>query len=130
MPVGHDSNNPQMNIAISDPNKLVAWLNNSDRIFLVLRNEDLVRSLPLFKEGIEVVQQLVSCYRDHRRLQATGLFEEALVNDHVTDRRVPIRMPIMKDELLEPEELDELIEWAQRQKTEALKRRAAKHLVP
>ena len=41
-----------------------------------------------------------------------------------------VEVPVMKDETLEPEELDKLIEWAQARKAEALARRAQLTLKP
>lgn len=131
MPVGHDLNNEQLNVAIKDPQQLINWLQASDRKYLVLETRDLIEALATvdFVGGVENLQQIISLYRDHRRRIPTGLHEEAEVNDHVSGKKIAVKMQIFKDELLEPEELTDLIEWAMRQRTAATAQRAAKKLV-
>jgi hypothetical protein len=102
MPVAHDSQDPVLNVAIKDREHLIRFLNGSGRQFFVMRSEDVVRALPHFEEGVQVLQNLVSCYRDFRRLVPSGK----------TDQVKGQEIPRYKGETLEIEELDELIAWA------------------
>lgn len=114
-------------VAIKDREHLIRFLQGSHRQFWVMDAADLVRSLPEpFSENMDLLQQIVACYRDHRRGQSSGFTEIISVVEPLSDRRTSVRAPIMKGETLEPEELDALIQWAQEERAQALARRAAK----
>lgn len=132
MPIGHDMRDAILNTAIKSPDHLIRFLKTSGREFFVMDSEDLIRSLPTthWDEGVLLVQNIVSMYRDHRRTQETGLVEVATVKDPDSGLARTVEVPVMKDETLEPEELDKLIEWAQARKAEALARRAQLTLKP
>jgi hypothetical protein len=119
MPIAHDMNDAALNTAIRDREHLVRFLNASGREFFVMKSEDLIRAFPSFEAGVLAVQNIVSCYRDHRRSIPTDRVAGTAVNP-VTLRTE--ELPVMKGEELEPDEYDELIAWAEREKASALER--------
>jgi len=93
-----------INTAMKSPEHLKLWLEKSGRRWLVLNGLDLVDALP-WPSGVEAFVQIVMAYRDHRATIDTGRVEEIDVEG--TKRRVPV----MKGELLEVEELDRAIRY-------------------
>lgn len=123
MPIGHDANDAALNTAIRDPEHLIRFLKTSGREFFVMRAEDLIRALPDFQNGVETIQQLVSCYRDYRRTQPSGFVEDIVVKDPLTQQeRTVVGVDIMKDETLTQQELDDLIYWATKRRDEEIER--------
>jgi len=124
MPITLDD--PFANVALQGREHLIRFLMGSHRRFWVMDARDFVESLPNpFKENMEVVQQLVTSYRDHRRVISSGYSEDLTVEDPLSGRTKEVAVSIMKGEPLEPEELDLLIEWAAEEKQLALSRRLA-----
>lgn len=104
--------------------QVIRFLEASGRKFFVMKNADLVRSLPEpFASSMDTVQQLVSCYRDHRSQLSTGFVEDMRVEDPTTGRTKTLTISIRKTEVLEPEEWDELIAWAKEQRAIAVEAR-------
>lgn len=118
MPVAHDLNDSALNVAIKSKDQLIRFLNNSGRRFFVMRSEDLINSLPHFEDGVLAIQNIVSCYRDFRRCIPTDRTE--LVANPITSSAIEVM--VMKDESLEPEEYDDLIEWAKTERAKAVDR--------
>lgn len=118
MPIAHDVNDAALNVAIKSKDQLIRFLNNSGRRFFVMKSEDLITSLPHFEDGVLAIQNIVSCYRDHRRTIPSDRTE--LVANPITASAVEVT--VMKDEALEPEEYDDLIEWAKVERAKAVER--------
>lgn len=127
MPIAYDLNDAQLKTAITSRDHLIRFLNASGREFFVMRSEDLIRALPepfgdvveggkVVQEGsVTFVQNLVSCYRDHRRTIESGRVEQ--IEDPLAPAALgKVTVPIMKDEFLEADELDALVEWALRER--------------
>lgn len=105
---------------------LLAWLDATDRKFVVFKSEDLVKGFPDADAGVEFLQQAIGMYRDFRSTQATGFVEKNALVDSDGGRR---DIPVMKGESLTLDELDELVAWAFRQKSKILKAREGKTFV-
>lgn len=104
--------------------QVTRFLEASGRRFFVMVNSDLVESLPEpFGESMGTVQQLVACYRDHRRARETGFVEDVRVGVPGGGATRVVTVPIMKTEVLEPEEWDDLIDWATTQRQIAIEER-------
>lgn len=100
----------QMRVAMSDPKKLRAWLEQSGRVWMVFNGIDLVDALSAiepFPAGPELLKNIIQCYAGHRYCMETGRFEEQ--EDPRTGEVVKI--PIMKTEMLEVEEYDRAIRY-------------------
>lgn len=113
------------NVAMKSPEHLARWLEESGRPFIILKARDWIESLPsaTWAEAVETMQFFISGYRDQRRAQSTGLIEDVETDDPETGGKRLVPTEIMKGEMLEPEELDALIEWAHQQKEVILTRR-------
>lgn len=93
-------------VAMSSPEHMQQWLEASGRRFLVFPAAELVASLP-WPGGVEALMQIIAAWRDHRRAQESGRYHE--VRHPVMKDKV--RVPIMKDDTLEIEELDRAIRY-------------------
>lgn len=139
MPVGIDMHNPQLAVAVKSAEQLRDFLVRADRKYLVLNALDLLDCLP-WPHAATDAMQLVSMYRDHRRVMESGWVEPvttdasktrddgvlpAAYRDPVT-REAVLResAPVMMGELLEPDEVDEVILQLQRHKAQLLAERA------
>jgi len=91
--------------AMPDKAHLKRWLEASGRQWLVFNALDLVDSLK-WPDGIDVLMQVIACYRDHRATIETGRFEKQV--DPVKGKEVEV--PIYKGEALEVEELTQALE--------------------
>jgi hypothetical protein len=105
---------------------LLAWLDATDRKFIVFKADDLVKGFPDPDAGVAFLQQAIGMYRDFRSTQPTGEIEKNALVDSDGARR---DIPIMKGESLGLEELNELVAWAFRQKAKILKKNEGKTLV-
>lgn len=94
-------------VSMKDKEHLKRWLQATNRDWLVFNTIDLVDALR-WPEGVDVLMQVIACYRDHRMAQETGRFETQV--DPVTRQEVDV--PVFKGEALEIEEWDRLIRWA------------------
>jgi len=103
----------QMRVAMQSPEHLKRWLEASGRRWLVLDAMALVEALP-WPAGVEAFLQIVAAYRDHRAVQPSGRLE--VIFNPVTKERV--KVPQMKEETLEVEELDRVIRYLIGQVTE------------
>ena len=61
----------QHSVAIASREQLLNFLDASSRDWLILNTRQLVEATP-FPHGVEVVQQILSWYRDHRAMIGTG----------------------------------------------------------
>lgn len=50
---------------------LLEWVHATQREWMVFNTVDLIKSLP-FPDGVSVFQQLITQYRDYRRVKPTG----------------------------------------------------------
>ena len=80
---------------------LKKWLQASGKTWMVFNSLELVDSLK-WPDGIDLLMQLIACYRNHRRSIETGRFETQM--DPTLHKEVEV--PICKGEALEVEELD------------------------
>ncbi|OGO08158.1 MAG: hypothetical protein A2Y61_00300 [Chloroflexi bacterium RBG_13_60_13] len=91
-------------VSMKDKSHLKRWLEASGRAWLVFNAIDLVDALS-WPDGVDVLMQVVACYKDHRAGIETGRFEEQV--DPTLGKMV--RVPIYKGEPLEVEELTRAI---------------------
>jgi hypothetical protein len=96
----------RMRVAMSSPEHLKHWLDESGRRFLVLPAMELVDSLP-WPHGVEALMQIIAAWRDHRMAQPSGRTHE--MRHPMTGDRM--RVPVMKGDSLEVEELDRAIRY-------------------
>jgi len=96
----------QMRVAMKSVEHLCEWLEASNRRWLVFDALELVKSLP-WPNGVEALMQIIACYRDHRAAQASGRTEEL---KHSLTGELS-KVPIMKGDQLEIEELDRAIRY-------------------
>lgn len=115
----------QERVAINDPQKLIQFLQGSDRTFLILHAPTLVRGLP-WPSGVEALMQVIAAYNSERHTDPTGF---------VTDEKVPggqlAEAPIFKDDRLWLDEIDAAINQLQRLKAthqKDLQRRGARRV--
>lgn len=94
----------QQRVAITDVDHLAAWLQASDREFLVFHSKDLLDSLRFEPDNMKIVQQIVQCYAQHRLTIAYDTREEV---EETTGKR--IRVPVCKDDRLTLAEKDRLV---------------------
>ena len=94
------------NVSVKSPDHLKRWLAATDRRWLVFDALALVDSLP-WPAGLDMLIQVIACYRDHRRTLPSGRYE--LQKDPTLDQEV--RIPIMRDEFLEIEEMTVVIRF-------------------
>ena len=92
------------NVAMKDKGHLKKWLRSTNRVWLVFNSLELVDALR-WPEGVDVLMQIIACYRDHRRAVPTGEVEMQL--DPSTGESTEI--PLYKREGLEVGELDAAI---------------------
>lgn len=92
--------------AMAVPAHLKAWLKASGRAWLVINGDELVDALP-WPGGVQEVMDLVSMLARHRATKPSGRFGQ--VKDPLTKEMVDI--PVMKTEVLEPDELDRAIRY-------------------
>jgi hypothetical protein len=97
-------------VAMTSPEHLKAWLQETGRRWLVFDALELVDSLP-FPEGVDSLIQLIACYRDHRRAIAAGRTEQQM--DPTLGALVEV--PAMKGEALELDELVRVVQFLIRQ---------------
>jgi hypothetical protein len=112
MPLALDAQNAALRTAMTSPQHLKKFLEASDRRFLVLNAPHLVDALP-WPAGVELVQQVVSAYRDHRRVipcEVPG---------------PPLPAPLFLGETLSVAEIDACIEQLQEARRTELERIAA-----
>src|SRR4030042_3593069 len=83
---------------MKDKSHLKRWLEASGRAWLVFNAIDLVDALS-WPDGVDVLMQVVACYKDHRAGIETGRFEEQV--DPTLGKMV--RVPIYKGGPLEAE---------------------------
>lgn len=95
-----------------DKAHLKAWLMASDRQFLVLNTADLVDAMP-FPDGVELVQQVIAAYSQHRAMRESGWVHDMpeSLKARFTQRGqvAPSTMPVMVDEAPTLEEIDAAI---------------------
>lgn len=96
-----------------DKAHLKAFLTQSGRKYLVLNALDLVEAMT-FPEGVELVQQVISMYGQHRATKETGwvhaMPEAFKAKFRQRGMSPPATMTVMVDELPTLEEIDEAIE--------------------
>lgn len=102
----HDTLSPEaVRVAMTDPAHLREWLEASGRRWLVFDALDLVEALP-WPSGVEALIEIINCYRDHRRCQPSVRKHQVETPDGgMAD------VPVMKDDHLEVNELDQCIRW-------------------
>lgn len=91
-------------VSMKDKEHLKRWLQGTNRTWLVFNALDLVDALK-WPEGVDVLMQIIACYRDHRASLDTGRRKVEL--NPMTGKRFSV--PIFKRETLEVEELDRVI---------------------
>lgn len=96
----------QIATSMKSPEHLMQWLTESGHGWLVMRTDELVKSLP-WPGGVETVIDLVNLYTDYRRTIDSGRRE--LQKEPVTGEQVEV--VVYKDQDLEVEELDRVIRW-------------------
>lgn len=101
------------NVAMKDPEHMKRWLEASGRRFILLDALQLVDALP-WPSGIQILMQVLDCYRDHRRCIPTG---ELRVETEPT-LGTQIEVPMFHDELLSVPEMDRAIRYFIRQLSE------------
>ncbi|MCK4858399.1 MAG: hypothetical protein KAT58_10550, partial [candidate division Zixibacteria bacterium] len=89
-----------LRVAIKDKDHLKRWLSESGRRWMVFDALDLVDSLT-WPEGVLALMEIIAAYREYRMGIESGNFE--LQVDPTLGKE--IKVPIMKDELLEIAEL-------------------------
>ena len=100
-------------VAISDPEHLIRWLVSTGRDYLVFVTKDLCEALePITDDGhpvgLQMLQNLINCYRQHRLAQPSG--EMCTENLRAPDgSKSIVTLPIMKDDRLTVPELDRAI---------------------
>ena len=100
-------------VSIKDPEHLKRWLDESGRRWLVFDAIDMVDALP-FPDGLNSLIQIIACYRDHRSIKPSGRVEKQA--DPTLGNEVDV--PIMKTDVLEPDEIDRAIRFLVGQITE------------
>jgi len=93
-------------VSMKDKDHLKRWLQATNRDWLVFNAIDLVDALR-WPEGVDVLMQVIACYRDHRMAQETGRTE--VVMDPGSGHYAEV--PVFKGEALEIEEVDRAIRW-------------------
>ena len=91
-------------IAMPDKSHLKRWLGATGKTWLTFNALDLVDALR-WPDGVDLLMQIIACYRDHRAAIETGRTEEQA--DPRSGEKV--KVPIFKGESLELEELDRAI---------------------
>lgn len=95
-----------------DKAHLKSWLTASGRKYLVLNATDLVDAMP-FPDGVEMVQQVIAAYGQHRATRESGwvhAMPEAFKAKFAQRGQVaPETMAVMVDEAPTLEEIDEAI---------------------
>ncbi len=94
----------QKRVAIQSTQHLIEWLQVTNRGFLVLKTEDLVRSLEDLPEGLDVLQMIINVYGGHRKAQHTGDYREETLSSGET-----MMVPIFKDDRLTTDEMKEAV---------------------
>ena len=95
-----------LNVSIKTPQHLKAWLEESNRRWLVFDAVELVEALP-WPGGVDTLIQIIGCYRDHRSTQPSGRVHIEI--EPIKGREVEV--PVMKTDTLEVEELDRAIRY-------------------
>jgi hypothetical protein len=95
--LGIDMHDEQLRVAMGDPNRLALWAEQTGRGFIVLNTRHLIRALE-WPAGIQLVQQVVSAYRDFRRTLPDAYREQVTATDHATGRQVTVETDVMLDE--------------------------------
>lgn len=104
----HALTTEQSKIAMRDPEHLIRWLRATERKFVVLEAEDLVRS-QVWPHGIEVLMDIIASYRDYRATIPTDY--RATIPTTILAGNAAPQVPIYKDEHLDVVELDRCIRW-------------------
>lgn len=97
-----------LNISMTTPMQLKQWLEASGRRYLVFDAYQLIDALP-WPHGIDLLAQVIACYRDERRTIPSGRYTELKAGDPST------RVPVMRGETLEADELDRCVRYLIRQ---------------
>lgn len=121
MPTPYPAKDPTFVNAITSKAHLIQWLEASDRKYIVMNARHFVEALPDgegFQNGVEMLQQLLSCYRDYRMLIPTGY--AATITEGIAKGQ---KAPIMLDETFSSDEWSIFIEWAQDQRARAQQER-------
>lgn len=80
------------------------WIQATSREFLILHSKDLIDSLTFAPENLEIVQQIISCYRQHRGQIAYDTRRE---QEPTTGEWIDV--PVFKDDRLVLAEKDRLV---------------------
>lgn len=104
MPVGLDIRDEQLRVAMQSGSHLKRFLKASGREWLVLNALDLTDALP-WPDGVELVQQAVSAYRDHRRVIPSGWTERVQQAGQVHE------VPVYRGEQLSLDEIGQVRLW-------------------
>lgn len=91
-------------VAMKDKNHLKRWLRATGRNWLVFNAPELVDALK-WPDGVDVLMQIIACYRDHRAAIDTGRREKQMNPTTGTE----VEVAIFKGEVLEADELDHAI---------------------
>jgi hypothetical protein len=52
-------------VAVNNPEQLKRWLQETNRVFVLLKSTDLVDALP-WPDGVSALIHIIECYRQHR----------------------------------------------------------------
>lgn len=121
MVAAHNMHDNSMATAIQSKDHLIRWLLSTNRNYIVLDSIQFVRSLPDgegFVRGIEMLQQILSCYREHRGTLPAGY--SAKIEAGMAAGQMA---PVMRGETFDVEEWDDLLAWAATARAEALELR-------
>lgn len=94
------------NVAIQTEEQLIKFLHASERTWLVLNTEHLVRAVP-FPDGDLMVQQILAWYRNYRATVGTG--RKQTTTDQVTG--APVVIEEGHGEALEIAEAEDVIRF-------------------
>jgi len=83
---------------------LKRWIQATGRMWMTFNTSDLVDSLK-WPDGIDLLMQVISCYRDHRASIETGRHERQ--TDPTLGQKVYV--PVFKGETLEVDEMESVV---------------------
>lgn len=91
-------------VAMKDLNHFRRWIQESDREFLTFNSKDLIDALEFAPENLELVQQIVQCYRQHRMAIK---YDTKIEIEPITGEEIEVS--ICKDDRLTVAEMDRLV---------------------
>lgn len=126
--MGIDFTDEQLRTALQSPEKLIEWAELSGRPFIMLNTRHVVQAVK-WPEGVQIVQQIITAYRDHRRGLDSGFIVEQTGTNPTTGGRVQVRAPEMLDETLSLDEIELALAQLEDQRDTLLAEHARKKAV-